>query len=353
MRRFVRNIFVVLNIIAAIALLTMFASQFVRPSEMWQIAFFNYVQLFVYLLNIFFVGFWIIFKWRFSLISLFCLLLSAGNFGNVMQLLGRESSQQKGIKVLSYNVGHFQYSQKNDKNIPAVIDYITAQDADIICLQETLLNKYGNLSPSKLRRKFGLGHCQLAHSKHWDGLVTFSRFPILNMGEIRFEDSNNMVMYCDVIRDDDTIRIYNCHLQSFHINKDEYSVIDSLSFETNRIKKALTVWNKIKTGNIKREAQIDTLVESISRCKYENIVVCGDFNDIPNSYTYHGINQLLNDSFRASGQGLSKTFKYDIAPYRIDYIFFSDSFEAYDYKREKVEYSDHYPISSLLVKKAN
>ena len=90
---------------------------------------------------------------------------------------------EQGIKVLSYNVLQF-YSYLENRNVDyTVLDFIADQHADIICLQETKLQRKGELNPIKLKSRFpGIVHCQLAHQNMWNGPVTFSRFPIINMG---------------------------------------------------------------------------------------------------------------------------------------------------------------------------
>jgi endonuclease/exonuclease/phosphatase family metal-dependent hydrolase len=77
-------------------------------------------------------------------------------------------------------------------------------------------------------------------------------------------------------------------------------------------------------------------------------MICGDFNDTPWSYTYHTVIDNLEDSFVESGFGLSNTYNGKLPSFRIDYILHSKQYTSYNYKRDRVPYSDHFPISCYL-----
>jgi endonuclease/exonuclease/phosphatase (EEP) superfamily protein YafD len=159
-----------------------------------------------------------------------------------------------------------------------------------------------------------------------------------------------MVIYCDIKIETDTVRVYNCHLQSYGIKSSEYSVLDSLNFGNQRLKELKTVGSKLMKGNIYRAGQVKKLANHIATCHFP-VIVCGDFNDTPISFTYGKISSLLDDSFVESGWGISNTYRGELPQYRIDYIFHSNQFTAFNYKRHLVTYSDHFPISALLVKR--
>lgn len=258
-------------------------------------------------------------------------------------------TEEEGIKVLSYNVLHFYSYLSGNKGENSILDFIGSQNANIICLQETKLQKKGDLNPLKLKAHFpGIVHCQLAHQSDWGGPVTFTSFPIVEMGEIRFENTNNMVIYTDIKTPKDTIRVYNCHMQSYGIRPQDYSIIDTLGFEDRKLREVKQIGLKLRDAYKQRAAQIKELKEHIEACPYPTIV-CGDFNDTPVSFSYQNMHSILNDSFEKSGQGVSTTYRGKLPPFRIDYIFYSDHFKAYNYKRHLVEYSDHYPISATLL----
>ena len=85
---------------------------------------------------------------------------------------------------------------------------------------------------------------------------------------------------------------------------------------------------------------MEELKKLISETPYK-MIVSGDFNDPPMSYTYHQISELLQDAFMESGKGLGGTFVGPFPSYRIDYIFHSPEIVPNNFKRGKNYHSDH------------
>lgn len=335
---------------AVLALLATYLVSEVNPGKFWIPSIMGLAYPYFLVINCFFIVFWIIFYWRYLFISLITILIGLHVNSSYIQLFPR-LTKKEGIKIVSFNVYNFYSFLDKKKEKVSIIDFIASQKANIICLQESKLQKEGILNPVKLKSLFpGIKHCQLAHQSNWGGPVTFTSYPIVNMGEIRFEDSKNMVIYTDVTINSDTVRIYNCHLQSYGINSREYSILDSLSFDKRKIRDLKNIGSKLKKGNIYRSRQVIKLTDHISKCHFP-VIVCGDFNDTPISFTYGKISSLLDDSFVESGWGISSTYRGQLPQYRIDYIFHSDQFKAYNYRCHDVTYSDHNPISALLIRK--
>jgi endonuclease/exonuclease/phosphatase family metal-dependent hydrolase len=344
-------LFVVLNLLVAIPLLASYLVPYVNTGFFWYGALLGLLYPYLLLLNIVFLIFWLFFKKRYLLLSLVVILTGIKVHNNYFQFKGNETGRTDGIRVLSYNVNHFYQYLDNRLDDYTIIDFIAEQEADLICLQETKLQRTGELNPSKLKNRFsGIRYQHLAHQSTWHGPVIFSKYPIVQSGEIRFENTNNLIVFSDLLVNSDTIRVYNCHLQSFGIRPDDYSVIDTLGFQQKKIEEMKAIGLKLRDGYRMRSPQVDSLRKHIEQCFYP-VIVCGDFNDTPVSYTYSKMRKILNDAFVESGVGISNTYRGKLPPNRIDYIFYSNDFEAFNYRRHKIGFSDHYPVSALLIKK--
>ena len=69
----------------------------------------------------------------------------------------------------------------------------------------------------------------------------------------------------------------------------------------------------------------------------------------PFSYTYKQLSTKLSDAFVGKGQGFGTTYNGDVPAYRIDYIFYDkEYFTVRSFEKEKLDYSDHYPVSTVL-----
>ncbi len=177
------------------------------------------------------------------------------------------------------------------------------------------------------------------------GIATFSRYPIINKGSVPLEDRLSICIYSDILMDKDTFRVYNCHLQSIHLNDKHYQFMDSLKlrYDNQQMADIKDISFRLRDAFIKRAAQADIIAAHISSCPHP-VIICGDFNDTPVSYTYRTIRDGLQDAFSESGWGLGRTYNGKFPSFRIDYILHSGSMEALFFTREKVKLSDHFPI---------
>lgn len=274
-------------------------------------------------------------------------------------ILNTESSieQANTINLLSYNVRLFNiFNHSKDKNArEKIFELISDKKPDLCCLQELYIDNKKGISLEELKQKLSsTPYSNIAwadrfgKNKHY-GIATFSKFPMVNKGVIRYPDSKNISIYSDIAFIEDTIRIYNNHLQSVRFIKRNIDFLVNLDLQSEEetILELRDISSRLKNAYIKRAKQADILSKHIENSPYP-VIVCGDFNDTPVSYTYRKIKGDLNDAFTVSGKGLGNTYSGTFPKVRIDYIFYSDEFSGFNYQTIKVEYSDHYPISCSL-----
>lgn len=258
---------------------------------------------------------------------------------------------------MTYNVKLFNlYNWKNNKNIrDDIFDILNEEQADILCLQEFYrenTNAFKTLDtlleflPTK---HYHEEYSKTLNGKYFFGIATFSKYPIINKGKFEFSGSDNICIYTDVLINNDTVRIYNNHLESIRLDEHDYNFIDSieLKIDNKRIEGVKTISKRLKNAYKKRALQVDTISKHIQSCPF-SAIICGDFNDTPISYSYHKMKKGLYDSFKESGSGIGSTYSGNLPSLRIDYIFHSKNLESVYYNKIKKEYSDHYPIVSVL-----
>jgi endonuclease/exonuclease/phosphatase family metal-dependent hydrolase len=338
-----------LNLAAASALAVASVSVFLSPEKLWFAALFGMLYPYLLVVNIVFTVFWAVIKPRFILFSLVIILAGYKHIGNYLQFSGQQTDE-KGVRITSYNVKYFMGSEQfpNKDNAEHILNFLRQDNADIICLQEVRLNKR-QIFDFRNTRLPQISHMQLAHNSHAGGLLTLTRFPILNMGEIRFKNSGNMIIFTDMLMNSDTVRVFNCHLQSYRLREKEINAIDSIDFKDRpKTKKKLKeLGKKYKEAHIKRAEQAATLREYIDNSPYP-VIVCGDFNDTPVSFTYRTVRGDLEDSFTQSGKGTANTYNGKLPSFRIDYILYSPKFRSYNFEVSTIKHSDHFPISCDL-----
>ncbi len=275
-----------------------------------------------------------------------------------MTIFQKHSTIHKGLKVISYNVRIFNYYNWEKENHVAekILNFIANQDPSLVCMQEFLaIENHSNQSLHYIDSKLSLlpyNHVYYSfigkNSINY-GLATYSKYPIIKKGSIRFKNSFNACIYSDVVIKSDTFRIFNAHLQSIKFHKNDYNFMDSLliDFNSNRFSEAKDISGRLRQAYIKRSQQADEINKYIRRSPYP-VIVCGDFNDTPVSYTYQTIRDNLEDAFVASGTGIGNSYRGSFPSYRIDFILYSKGIKSVRYQTYPVKYSDHYPIGCEL-----
>jgi len=350
-KKALRNIFLTINLIVVFVLFTAYLSVYISPDKYWIPSLFGLAYPFILIGNLIFIGFWLLFKPRYLLMSLVTILVGWSFISRYVQFKGEEI--EKGdVKVVSYNVKYFignaNLTQK--ENADKIVSFLDEQNADIICLQEARLRKKSIFNlPGTVKKLGSINHYQYARTSTTYGSVTMTRYPIINMGEIRFEESRNMTIYTDVIIENDTVRIFNVHLQSYQIDPNKYSIIDSLGIDQEKdLKEVREMSSKFKKAFKMRAGQVYEIRKYIDESPFD-VIICGDFNDTPVSFAYQKLRGNLTDAFVNSGKGVGRTYIGKLPSFRIDNIFYSENFESYNFKTYDFKMSDHFPISCDLV----
>ena len=89
--------------------------------------------------------------------------------------------------------------------------------------------------------------------------------------------------------------------------------------------------------------QVTKITNLIKASEYP-VILCGDFNDPPSSFTYREISNLLNDAFLEKGNGFGFTYAGGLPFLRIDYFMVSEELCISSFQRINNTHSDHYPI---------
>jgi endonuclease/exonuclease/phosphatase (EEP) superfamily protein YafD len=148
----------------------------------------------------------------------------------------------------------------------------------------------------------------------------------------------------DIVKGEDTIRVFNIHLQSLRFSRENLKYIDKPSVEDeNAIKESKNIISKFRTGFLKRQKQADRIRAEIEISPYP-VIVTGDFNDVPNSYAYHTIGRGMKNAFVEKGGGLGRTFSGISPVLRIDNIFADKRIDVLQFQLLKKKLSDHFPI---------
>ncbi len=349
--------------ISVAALMFSYFAQIINPSKFFLPALFGLAYPYLLLINLIFLFYWIILLKKELLISLIVILLGWNHLNNLLPFSGRNheipanTDTGRMFKVLSYNVRGFdRYKWTNDPlTKDEIFSFIQKQAPDIICFQEYYTSSRKGERQSDIARQLSqfpqsdVYYTNDPANRNGFGIATFSRFPVLKRSRIPFNSSNNAAMYTDHLILGDTIRVFNIHLQSIMFREDNYAFLDTarLKYSNEQMQGIKSIGSRLKTAFVLRAEQASMIANYIKESPHP-VMVMGDFNDTPNSFAYRKIKKGLQDSFRLAGKGFGNTYAGELPSFRIDHIMVGEPLVPYQFKRIKIKYSDHFPVTSMI-----
>ncbi len=268
--------------------------------------------------------------------------------------------EEGSLRVVTWNVARFveifKNNNKGSQTRLKMMDLLRQQDADILCLQEfhtsERANFYDNIS--YIQKNLNYPYFQFSYDEDGDKLfyssIIFSRFPIINKSVAFYPKPTipEALLSADIKFGDDTVTIFTTHLQSVQFARSDYKKINEIkNYEDSIMTNSKTIFSKLKRGMSYRAIQANMMRQKLDSAKHP-LIVCGDFNDVPNSYTYNKVRGDLNDVFLEKGFGIGRTFLSLSPTLRIDYILTDKRFEIKQINRPVKNYSDHYMLVADL-----
>ena len=332
-----------LNIVLTVTTFIAYVFPFLSPKLFPLLSVLTLFTPFFFILNGLFFMYWALqFKKRMILSGL--VLLMGITFINKFYKLSAKDfpESDKDFIVMSYNVrlfNVFKWIERED--VPEnILSFINEKNPDILCIQE-----YSNSAKIDLKI-YPHRYIFIDGVKIKTGQAIFSKFPIIDQGNITFPNSNNNVVFADIKKGKDIIRVYNMHLQSIKISPDVSEISENIDGINKH--KSQMLFNRISKAFKIQQQQAKIIEEHKKESKYPTII-CGDMNNSAFSYVYRGIKRESKDCFEEAGRGFGATYKFRYYPARIDYIFADQKmivkkFESFP----DFENSDHYPIMAKI-----
>jgi endonuclease/exonuclease/phosphatase family metal-dependent hydrolase len=341
MVKFIRKV----NLWVIFFTLLAYITPYVSPETMSFLTFVGLAYPWLLLLNLIFIFIWAASRMRYWWYSAACILLG---FGYLMSVFGihflKGNTSDSNLKILSFNVGS---SLSYENTIKKLNDFIKKQDGDVICFQEFAQNDIGLKNAINAIESLK----SYPYKMRMDGNtnVFFSKFPITSKNIVPFENPNggNGCNYADIkLSNSKIIRFYNVHLESNSVS----GIADYLTEKAEFDKKAtwgkvLTMLKLVRRNARKRANQAEKIAQHIASSPYP-VIVCGDFNDIPVSYTYNVMSKNLTDAFKVKGHGFGTTYSGNIPALKIDYILTDKKIKPLSFDIPDVRFSDHFPVVS-------
>lgn len=321
-----------INSIVATALLLSYFLAFVSPKTIPIFSVASLAVPFLIITNALFCIYWILKLKKHFILSGLVLILGWLFLPPFVKFSAKNTTRNDDVKIMSYNVRMFNLYNwiKEDGISEKITDFIQDKDPDILAIQEYHHSK---------KRVFNYPYSYFVPTSKINnfGLAIFSKFKIINKGSLDFKNSANNAIYIDIVKNKDTVRIYNLHLQSLRLNPKKENFGESSSEK---------LIGRLESGFKKQASQVETFLKHEKQWNKKK-VICGDFNNTAFSWVYRELSKDKKDAFKVAGKGFGKTFNY-FFPLRIDFILTDTSTTINNFKTYTPKYSDHYPIMSRI-----
>ncbi len=361
LRNFVASIIILINVLFATLLLLSAYSPYLQPTTHPVASCFGLVFPIFALINGLFLCFWLIVqRYKYALLSLLALLLCYSQIRTYLPLnFSTKKPPQNSFKLLSYNIMGFDNTIKEKDGNP-ILNYLKESKADILCLQEYVTIKARHhLSQSDVEDALSAYPYKsiqtVGNNKgHTNCIACYSKYPILSSRPIPYKSEYNGSVIYELKIGEDTVTLINNHFESNKLTKEDKVIYENMikSPETDKLKSGARVLiKKLAEASAIRAPQADSIAKYIKQNKHAYILVCGDFNDTPISYTHRIVSESLNDTYTDSGLGLGISYNQNRFYFRIDNILASKNFKSYKCTVDhSIKESDHYPIWCYLKK---
>ncbi len=367
LRKFTKRFLLITNLIAVALFLMACANAFLDPSQWWMISLLGlFFPLLLLIVFSFGIG-WLFFPARrLALISIGALILGWKNIHSFLAFNPTAGfTAQKpdhSLRVLTWNVRRWdEFIPKKDGagfHRSKMMEFVSKQQADVLCFQEFVEPRISKEFPrniSYIREQLHYPYYYFSQDyKRYDGMyetgvIIFSKYPIANAMRIRYNTkdssrSSESLIAADIQIGEETIRVFTTHLQSVLFRSRDYHNLDIImNVDDSLIQASRSIVKKLKYAYGLRSGQAEIVRAQLEESPFPAIL-CGDFNDVPNSYTYFRIKGERQDAFIKKGFGIGRTFVHLSPTLRIDYILADPSFTILQCRRFSTAYSDHNPV---------
>jgi endonuclease/exonuclease/phosphatase family metal-dependent hydrolase len=364
-RKFLKQLLIVFTLAVCVVFVCSVLIPYLKPASWWWLGFIGLLVPYLAIVLLFAVFFWLIVKPGISLLPLVSLLLGMQQiqacFAWHISNSFTEEKADSVIRIVDWNVGSM-YGLSNDNlkrrhNRKEIAAAILNLQPDIICLQEfnhsyTQGGEADNLS--LFTREYPYHYFSHDYERkngyYVSGSIIFSKHPIVHKGSIQYASYlPEKMIYADIsLPGKQLIRVHTLHLQSYKFSNTDYAGLESIKTQDSlALEASKNIVSKMKKAFLLRSIQAQAAKQAIEKSTYPSIV-CGDFNDVPNSYTYFQIKGNKQDAFLKKDFGLGKTYTGIAPTLRIDYILADKQFHIMQFDMVDEGLSDHVMLVSDL-----
>lgn len=342
------------NIATIVVLLLVGYSDRLNPTDHPMLSTVGMTFPFFLLANMGFLLFWLVFKWSRVWVPVAGFFLAYVPISIYMPIHPAQDVPEGAIKLVSYNVCCYGGNYKYEDGFGKVAEYLRDQQPDIVCVQEDadtwrryVFQEYAKFLPYNDTLILANNNLTI------NALGIHTRYPIVKRERLAYDSKANGSGAWWLQVGDDTLIVVNNHFESCHLTKEDRRqyrqlIKGEIPRDSMRAESQLLLV-KLAEANAKRAAQIRKVKQYVEEHSAYPIIVCGDFNDNPISYSRHEMAKGLTDCFVSTGRGIGLSYNQKAFSFRIDHVFCSKDIQPYNCRIDNnMDASDHYPVLCWL-----
>ncbi len=342
------------NVATIIVMLLVGFSDRLDPSSHPMLSTMGMTFPFFLLANMGFLFFWLVFKWTRLWVPVVGFLLAYVPISIYLPIHPSQEVPEDALKIISYNVCAYGGNYKYDAGFEKVRDYLSDQKPDIVCIQEDVdtwrkyvMREYAKVFPHNDTLVL------VKNSQSMNALGIHTRFPIVKRERIPYPSKANGSAAWWLKVGEVTLIVINNHFESCHLTKedrDQYRQIIKGEVPRDSVRtESQMLMVKLAEANARRAVQIRAVKKYVDDHPGHPVIVCGDFNDNPISYSCHAMAEGLTDCFVATGNGIGLSYNQKAFSFRIDHLFCSKDILPYNCRVDaEMDASDHNPLICWL-----
>lgn len=262
------------------------------------------------------------------------------------------------FKIISWNVIHTWDIRKPDYPGNRAIDYMINSNADIICLAELKTFSDAEIPnfTNDLRDSLFTAYPYQAGIIETSDVKILSKYPVERLEKISYDNLGNCRydFFNVTFPEGKELVVAMVHLYSYGLTPEEREVVTEInSMETAKTSMKEfkgSIREKLRYAFRKRAEDAVILREEIDDISPDiPLIVCGDFNDVPTSWTYDIVRgDDLKDAYVETNFGPAVTYNLHAFYFHIDQMLYRGPLKALDLSIGKINTSDHYPLVGLF-----
>lgn len=344
MKKFLRILLIAANILCGLALIAGAFGGYVDPRTMPHLSLFVlafpvmvFFMLLILVCDYIWMRMWAVYAALVFMLALPAIMDVFPANGPTHRLSQKE--RENSFTIMTYNVLSFMNVHgKYPLNANPTLSEIIAAEPDIACLQETYaFERMDRVQVSGAQLDSVYARYPYVLFDPRAAMTVLSKYPVQKVVNDTGSNVDALIFRANIRGTE--VTIFAIHLQSIRLRGNE------------RTRYGRTTLGKIAGAAMARAAQADSLVAMIDKyAPTGNVIVCGDFNDVPGCYS---LRRLKDDGMHSVNVMVGHKYMPTYNAYRllvnIDHIMYRGDIKPLAVTRGKIRNSDHYPVTATFL----